>query len=349
VHTATQVKPCLGVISLKSSPGVRSHFAFFGLGMAFLSSVFGDPRSAWLVEDGPTADPLQRSAVFQTAVSQIFNLQRVGMLQGPTRFLPSAECNSAIQQITNLRYAAAALAPAPASKPDYTLREGAIVRGATASRKLALVFTGHQFAEGGTVILDQLNRHKAKASFFLTGDFLANPEFQELVQRLVREGHYLGPHSDKHLLYFDWTPRRQLLVSRQEFLSDLEANLQKISGFGIKRTKVSYFLPPYEQHNQQIADWTKEAGLTLINYSPGTRSNADYTGETDKNFVDSKTIFDSILKRDRDGGLNGFLLLLHIGAGPGRSDKFHNRFRDLLGYLKEKGYALVRVDELLAP
>lgn len=89
--------------------------------------------------------------------------------------------------------------------------------------------------------------------------------------------------------------------------------------------------------------------MTLINFTPGTRSNADYTGEADRNFVPSSVIYDSILARERQdpNGLNGFILLLHLGAGPGRQDKFHTRFGGLLDVLAAKGYEFVRVDELL--
>ena len=98
-------------------------------------------------------------------------------------------------------------------------------------------------------------------------------------------------------------------------------------------------------------DWAKELGLTLVNFTPGTRSNADYTGEAEKNFVSSKTIFDSIVAQERQDphGLNGFILLLHIGSGPGRADKFPTRFGELLDFLSGKGYQFVRVDELLEP
>ena len=96
-------------------------------------------------------------------------------------------------------------------------------------------------------------------------------------------------------------------------------------------------------------DWAKELGLTLVNYSPGTRSNADYTGEAEKNFVSSQAIFDSIVAREKQdaNGLNGFLLLLHIGSGPDRRDKFPAWFGELLDTLSGKGYQFVRVDELL--
>ena len=46
-------------------------------------------------------------------------------------------------------------------------------------------------------------------------------------------------------------------------------------------------------------------------------------------------------------GLNGFLLLVHIGSGPGRADKFPTRFGELLDYLSGKGYQFVRADDLL--
>ena len=110
-------------------------------------------------------------------------------------------------------------------------------------------------------------------------------------------------------------------------------------------------MPPFEHYNEEIASWSAKSRMTLINYTPGTRSNADYTGEADTNYVSSQTIFDSIVQKEREDphGLNGLILLLHLGSGPGRKDKFHTRFGELLDYLAGKGYEFVRVDELLEP
>src|SRR4051812_41111926 len=82
--------------------------------------------------------------------------------------------------------------------------DGAIIHGPTSQKAIALVFTGHEFAEGGDAILLELKKHHAKASFFLTGQFLDNTNFKRLVLRIIEEGHYFGPHSDKHLLYCPW-------------------------------------------------------------------------------------------------------------------------------------------------
>jgi peptidoglycan/xylan/chitin deacetylase (PgdA/CDA1 family) len=229
------------------------------------------------------------------------------------------------------------------------LREGAITRGPTKARRIALVFTGHEYCEDGETILAELAKHQAKASFFLTGDCVANKNFAPLIHRIINEGHYLGPHSDKHLLYCPWEGPKVTLVTREEFRADLDRNLLKIEQFGVRRSQIRYFLPPYEHYNQQIADWAAKMNLRLVNYTPGTRSTADYTLEKEKNFVSSKLIFESILTREQQdpSGLNGFLLLLHIGAGPGRVDKFSARFGELLDYLAARGYQFVRVDKLV--
>ncbi|MDB6109819.1 MAG: Polysaccharide deacetylase [Pedosphaera sp.] len=227
--------------------------------------------------------------------------------------------------------------------------EGGIIRGPKDEKKIALEFTGHAFADGGTVILDELARHQAKASFFLTGDFLANPEFEPLIRHIIREGHYLGPHSDKHLLYCPWEGPKKTLVTRQQFTSDLESNLQKIQRFGIQRGQIQYWLPAYEWYNQEIVNWSAQAGLTLVNYTPGTRSNADYLEDGAKNFISSQAILDSILKKAHEdpNGLNGFLLLLHIGTGPARTDKMHGYLGKMLDDLSGQGYRFVRIDDLL--
>lgn len=226
---------------------------------------------------------------------------------------------------------------------------GAIIRGDPTRKAIALAFTGDEFAEGGETILKELNRRRVKGSFFLTGNFLTNITFHPLVRRIAAEGHYYSVHSDQHLLYCSWDKDRKTLVTCAELQADLEMNRRRFAQLNLAQPSGRYFIPPFEHYNQQIVDWARQKDFILINYTPGTRSHADYTGEADKNFVPSQAIFDSIVKREREDphGLNGFILLLHIGSGPGRVDKFHARFGELLDVLAAKGYEFVRVDELL--
>jgi peptidoglycan/xylan/chitin deacetylase (PgdA/CDA1 family) len=231
-----------------------------------------------------------------------------------------------------------------------TYADGAIVRGPVDRKQIALVFTGHEFAEGAVTILDVLARRGMRASFFLTGDFLRDPDKAHLVRRMVTDGHYVGAHSDAHLLYAPWTGPKKPLISRAVFVQDLEQNYAELARFGITRDRARYFLPPYEWYTTEIAEWTRAMGLTLVNFTTGTRSNADYTEEGTSQFVSAQRILDSILEREAQdaNGLNGFLLLLHVGAGPRRADKFHLRFDELAGRLIERGYTLVRIDAVLA-
>ena len=150
-------------------------------------------------------------------------------------------------------------------------------------------------------------------------------------------------------MYCDWTKRDSLLVSKQEFETDLLDNYTSMSKFTIAKSNAGYFLPPYEWYNDSIATWTKEMGLQLINFTPGTRSNADYTTPSEKNYRSSDEIYKSIIEyeQSKPSGLNGFMLLIHIGTAPERTDKFYFRLPQLITELKAKGYQFQTVKELL--
>ncbi|MCI0698558.1 polysaccharide deacetylase family protein [candidate division KSB1 bacterium] len=232
----------------------------------------------------------------------------------------------------------------------YTYDHGGIIRGDRNKREIALVFTGDTFADGGTHIRQVLSQQQIKASFFLTGNFYREPNFKSLIEGLIVDGHYLGAHSDAHLLYCVWENRDSLLVTQEQFIADLAANYQEMEKLGIAKTAARYFLPPYEWYNATISAWAQAWGLQLINYTPGTRSPADYTyPEMQTRYAPSATIFQSILSYETShaGGLNGFILLSHIGTDPRRTDKFYFSLEKLLQTLREKGYRFKRIDELL--
>jgi peptidoglycan/xylan/chitin deacetylase (PgdA/CDA1 family) len=227
---------------------------------------------------------------------------------------------------------------------------GAIVRGNRYKKEIALVLTGDEFADGGVAIRTVLHKKNVPASFFLTGNFYANPSFKQLILDLKHDGHYLGPHSDKHLLYADWTKRDSLLVAENVFKVDLQNNYQRMAAFGIDKKDAPYFLPPYEWYNSAIAQWTRDLDLQLVNFTPGTASAADYTyPEMKERYRPSDEIYQSIMKRESDDphGLNGFILLIHIGTDPRRTDKFYNMLDKVVTGLRGKGYNFVRIDKLI--
>jgi peptidoglycan/xylan/chitin deacetylase (PgdA/CDA1 family) len=240
--------------------------------------------------------------------------------------------------------------PAPSDPcARLTCEEGGVIRGPLDRREMALVFTGGDFSDGGPQIRAVLKARRIRAAFFFTGDFYRTPGNRDLIRGLRDDGHLLGPHSDKHLLYCDWTDRQKTLVTREEFTADLQANFRAMEAFGIERTAVPCFIPPYEWYNREISAWARSLGLVLFNFSPGTTSNADYTTPSMPEYLDSATIFGNILAWERKDphGFNGFILLIHVGTDPERKDKFYALLDPLLDELSARGYAFLRVDELL--
>jgi peptidoglycan/xylan/chitin deacetylase (PgdA/CDA1 family) len=250
--------------------------------------------------------------------------------------------------------------------PGQVVRDrfGAIVRGDVTTKKLALVFTGGKYGEGTEPILNALKERRIRAAFFVTGEFLQQPELAKLLKRAVMEGHYIGPHSDSHPLYCLWDDRDKTLVTREFFNADLHKNIAELQAMGVvprgavspklqtsslgeTRPRVpTLFIPPYEWYNADQVRWSREMGFTLINFTPGSGSNRDYAPEGDARFVPARKIYDDILAYEQKDphGLNGFFLLLHLGSS--RKDPFHPRIGSLCDELAKRGYEFARVDEL---
>jgi peptidoglycan/xylan/chitin deacetylase (PgdA/CDA1 family) len=231
--------------------------------------------------------------------------------------------------------------------PGFVLKYGGIVRGDTSSRDIHLVFTGADYSDGGEHIRETLKKNKVPAHFFFTGDFYRDGANKKLIEGLRDDGHYLGAHSDKHLLYASWDRRDSLLITREEFVEDLANNYKEMEKFGITKKKARLFMPPYEWYNQTISWWVKELELILVNFTPGTRSNADYTTpDMGEKYVSSDRIYHEILNYERHShsGLNGFILLIHIGTHPDRTDKFYYKLDDLISELLRREYRFTLLD-----
>jgi peptidoglycan/xylan/chitin deacetylase (PgdA/CDA1 family) len=233
------------------------------------------------------------------------------------------------------------------NNPNITRIQGAIVRMDTTKRYVYLCFTAHDFSDGFDTIAGTLTRHKIKASFFLTGDFCRNPANKKIINRLKTDSHYIGPHSDKHLLYCSWEKRDSLLITKNEFLSDLENNYKELSESGIAKKEALVFLPPYEWYNDTIANWTNKVGLKLVNNSYGTITNQDWTfPEKGQPYFSSDSLMKNFLSYEKEKGLNGYILLIHPGTDPRRTDKFYLRLDSILTYLEYKNYSFHSFSEI---
>lgn len=221
---------------------------------------------------------------------------------------------------------------------------GALIRKGNDEKVIYLVFSADEYGEGFDHILDVLDKYGIKASFFLTGNFLRNMKFSHTVKRIITAGHYTGPHSDGHLLYVPWENRDTLLVTKEQFSVDLRNNYSALRKAGMK-VRPDYFLAPYEWYNSAINRWSEDMGLTLVNFTPGTGTNADYTTPDMENYRSSDYLIQRLASFEESSpwGLNGALVLIHPGTAPGRTDALWLRLEEIIDYYKEKGYTFNRL------
>jgi endoglucanase len=241
-------------------------------------------------------------------------------------------------------------AKAQSAPADHLVRDkyGAIIRGDVNTKKLALIFTGGDFGESTEPILDTLKQRKIKAGLFVTGNFIRDSKLRPLLERAIQEGHYIGPHSDSHLLYASWDERDKTLVTEELFKKDLKKNIAALGAIGaLNRDQTVFFIPPYEYYNGDQIRWSRELGIKLFNLSPGCGSSRDYIQEGAPHFVSAQKLYDDILAYEHKDphGLNGFVLLLHLGSG--RKDPFHPMLGPLCDELTKRGYEFERIDRLL--
>lgn len=216
-------------------------------------------------------------------------------------------------------------------------QDGGIIRTDPSVKHIDFVFTAADKADGAERIISTLRKYNIKGGFFFTGEFFEM--YPDVVRRLVAEGHYVGSHSYGHLLYAPWGSRDSLLVTKQEFEEDIFKSYKVLREFGI--TDAPYFIPPYEHYNATISSWVRQLGLQVINYTPGTFTNGDYTTPEMKRYFSGKEILGRIWEYERTdpNGLNGHIMLIHFGTDPARTDKFYDKLPGLIRELRRKGYS----------
>lgn len=228
-----------------------------------------------------------------------------------------------------------------AVKDDY----GAVIRMDPSQKTIYLVFTADSMFQGGQKILKTLKKENIKGSFFLTGNCMRMAEHSGLIRDIIRNGHYVGGHSDGHLLYAPWGNRDSMLVSREEIEADIIKNARELEKLGIPKEKSVWFLPPYEYYNRESVNIIENMGYRVVNYTPGTATPADYTVPSMTSYQPSQKLINKLYSYEQAYGLDGALILIHPGVEDERSDKLYNRLGEIVQYLKKKGYSFKSLEE----
>ena len=219
---------------------------------------------------------------------------------------------------------------------------GGIIRTDTTKKQVCLVFTGNEFSDGYNLIFKTLKRSNVKASFFFTGNFYRNHRFSKIIKDLKKDNQYLGAASDRNLTYCSSLKRDSMFINKSQFINDLRENFRAMEKFEISKNASPFFLPPNGCYNDSVSRWCAESGLHLINFTPGTLSYADNTyPEMRSAYYSSVEIYNRIMQVESKQGLNGAILVFHLGTDKRRQDKFYPRLQSLIIELSRKGYSFV--------
>jgi peptidoglycan/xylan/chitin deacetylase (PgdA/CDA1 family) len=168
----------------------------------------------------------------------------------------------------------------------------ALVRGPAGGKRLALTFDDGPFPPFTDQILDILQTHGVRATFFVCGkDAERRPE---LLRRIQSEGHSIGNHTWSHpYLYF---------LSRRQIAAEIDRTqevIRKVTG-QVPRL----FRPPYGARWFGLYPVLRERKMKLVQWSV--------------NPLDWKLEADDVLASVREGIGPGAVILLHDGRqAPG--------------------------------
>lgn len=222
--------------------------------------------------------------------------------------------------------------------------EGGIVQGNPNEKNICLVFTADSLATGAQTIISTLKENKVKGAFFFTGHFFST--FPDIARRVVDDGHYVSCHGYKHQVLCPWDNRDSSLVTHDEFIADLKQAYATMAPYDITPENSPYFIPPYEWYNACHASWARELGLQVINFTPGTQSNNDYTWIGLKHYRDNKWLWNSIMNWEKQHSLNGHFLMIHLGKDSRRPKGFYEELPKLIKTLKKRGYNFVTPNQM---
>jgi peptidoglycan/xylan/chitin deacetylase (PgdA/CDA1 family) len=127
---------------------------------------------------------------------------------------------------------------------------------ATSRNEIALTFDDGPDPDVTPKVLDILDSHQAKASFFVIGDKAA--AHPELVREIVRRGHSIENHSRKHshvFGFFAWTALRTDIGAAQEIIA------------GITERPPTFFRSPMGIRNPLLDPVIARLGLRYITWT----------------------------------------------------------------------------------
>ena len=185
-------------------------------------------------------------------------------------------------------------------------------------KAVAISFDDGPAAGNTPQILSILQQHQVPAAFFCIGHRVeAHPD---LLKRIYEEGHLIGNHSYSHHALFDLFPARKMANDLGKADAAIAAAIQ---------VKPKLFRPPYGVTNPMLAKAIKENNYIPVGWSIRSMDTVQR---------DEKALLAKVTKNVRPGDI---FLFHDTGAATAKI------LPGLIRYLREQGFAIRRIDQLL--
>jgi len=237
--------------------------------------------------------------------------------------------------------------------PTYLAKD--FSRGNMTRKQIALTFDGGSTDNATPQILNILKEHNLKVTLFLTGSFIQ--KFPEMTRRMAQEGHEVGNHTWNHphlTTYAADKSHAALPNVTRELLQDQLWRTAKLFEeiTGVKMAP--FWRAPYGEHNAEIRQWAAELGYRHVGWTKGRNwqeslDTMDWVADTTSTaYHTSEEILAHLLKlaQEETPGLNGGIILTHLGSLRQDGDHFYTVLPRLINALRERNYNLVKISEL---
>ena len=201
----------------------------------------------------------------------------------------------------------------------YGNRELPIYSVGITEKKIAISFDAAWGAEDFNQIMEVLDKHQVKTTFFMTGEWVE--KYPDCVKTLVEKGHDLGNHSASHPDMTKLSKEKQ-----KEQILKVHNEVKELTGY-----EMELFRPPYGAYSNDVIRTCYELNYYPIQWDVDS---LDWKG------LSATEIINKVCNHKSLGP--GSIILCHNGA-----DHTAEALDGMLTNLKNQGYELVPISQLI--
>ena len=193
----------------------------------------------------------------------------------------------------------------------------AIYRVDTNEKKIAITFDVAWGTDNIDKIMDILEKHNVKATFFLVGSWI--DDNKEYTKKISAKGHELGSHSNTHANIKE--------ISKKDIENELEITRTKIKE--VTGVDTMLFRPPYGDTDSKSLKVCEELGYKVVKWD---------LDSTDWKEIGANHVIEKVVKDVRPGSI----ILFHADA-----EGVENYLDTILTTLERDGYKIDNVSNVI--